>query len=234
MKPAAAKQVFRLKRDSKGLAAIEFALVAPLLVLLIMTGLELAHFAVAKLTITHMARIAADITGRYTPALSLSDVDDVISGVEKSGDSLDFSENGRIIISGLQQNAAKNGQWINWQRCAGAKAFTSSYGSDDAGFSNATVQGMGIAGSQIAAPAGIYVIFVEIAYDYQPLLASSFIGNPTIKSNQAFIVRGRQSGNIQGAYTLDSGSNYVRVNGTGARTATAQGAILDNCALYAP
>lgn len=222
----------RLKRDRKGLALLEFAFVAPVLLLLVMTGLEIAHYAIAKLRIAQLARLAADVSGRYQPEISITNIDDVITGVKKSGEGIDFAENGRVIISGLQLNAAGNGQWINWQRCAGAKRFTSSYGTEDQGYTNNTIQGMGPAGSTIAAPStNMYIIFVELAYDYQPLLAGSFIGTPLMTTSQAFIVRARQSGNLMGAYTMDSG-NYKRSGSAGSRTPTAQGTTLDNCANF--
>ncbi|MDB5712728.1 MAG: pilus assembly protein [Sphingomonadales bacterium] len=225
----------QLRNSKQAIAAVEFALIAPFLIVLIFTGLELAHYAIAKLRIAQLSRLAADVTGRYQPALSLTNVDDVITGIKLAGASIGFAQHGRIVISGLQQNAGANGQWINWQRCAGAKVYNSSWGTDDQGYATTTIQGMGPTGNQIAAPTtGIYIIFVEIAYDYQPLLPNSLFGNPLMTGSQAFIVRARQSGNIQGAYTQDSGGNYVRANnGTGARTATTQGATTDNCATYA-
>jgi hypothetical protein len=193
-----------------------------------MTGLEVAHYAIAKLRIAQLSRLAADVTARYQPAVSLTNIDDVISGVKKSGAGIGFAEHGRVIISGLQLNAAGDGQWINWQRCAGAKNFTSSYGTEDQGFANNAVAGMGPSGNQIKAPTtGMYIIFVELAYDYQPLLVGSFIGYPVMTTSQAFIVRARLSGDLQGAFTT-----AARSGGTGPRTATTQGAIVDNCASF--
>jgi hypothetical protein len=222
----------RLKSDRKGLALIEFAFIAPILLLLVMTGLEIAHYAIAKLRIAQLARLAADVSGRYQPEISLTNIDDVISGVKKSGDGIDFAENGRVIISGLQLNAAGNGQWINWQRCAGAKNYVSTFGTEDQGYTNNTIQGMGKAGSTIAAPSSnMYIIFVELAYDYQPLLARSFIGTPLMTTSQAFIVRARQSGNLIGAFTMTNGS-YNRSGGSGARTPTAAGNTIDNCSSF--
>jgi hypothetical protein len=218
----------RLKRDRKGLALLEFAFMAPILLLLVMTGLEIAHYAIAKLRIAQLSRLAADVTARYQPAISLSDVDDVITGIKKSGEGIDFANKGRVIISSLQLNTAGKGQWINWQRCAGAKQFVSSYGVEDKGFNDNSLQGMGPVGSTIAAPTtGMFIIFVELAYDYQPLLVGSFIGNPVMTTSQAFIVRARQSGDLQGAFTT-----AARPGGTGARTSTVPGATIDNCANF--
>ncbi|WP_162986998.1 hypothetical protein [Sphingomonas paeninsulae] len=79
----------------------------------------------------------------------------------------------------------------------------------------------------------MFIVFIELAYDYQPLLLGSFIGASVMQTSHAFIVRARLSGNLLGAFTMDSSGNYVRSRGgTGARMATTQGATVDNCANF--
>src|SRR6185503_5368438 len=109
-------------------------------------------------------------------------------------------EHGRVIISSLESfreedhcqdgtcaiNTATEGQqFIHWQRCMGQKRWNSNYGV--AG--EIMPDGIGPAGEQVSAPAGEAVIFVEVAYDYQPLIGQMFIGNSTIKSISTFMVR---------------------------------------------
>jgi hypothetical protein len=48
---------------------------------------------------------------------------------------------------------------------------------------------MGPAGEQVSAPAGGAVIFVEVAYDYQPLIGLTFAQNRKITSIASFMVR---------------------------------------------
>jgi len=49
--------------------------------------------------------------------------------------------------------------------------------------------GMGPPGREVSAVSGDAVIFVEISYDYQPLISDTFIGKTTIRSISSFTVR---------------------------------------------
>lgn len=49
--------------------------------------------------------------------------------------------------------------------------------------------GIGPAGRKVNAFAGQAVIFVEVAYDYQPLVSARFVGKPEIKVMASFMVR---------------------------------------------
>lgn len=49
--------------------------------------------------------------------------------------------------------------------------------------------GIGPAGQEVTAPTGDAVIFVEVIYDYKPLITGALISNKTIKSTAAFNVR---------------------------------------------
>lgn len=181
-----------LSRDTGGVALTEFAFAAPVLATLGVAGLETAQLAIANLRVTQMAAIVADSASRIRDRIDEADVDDIMTGAKLAGTSIKFPENGRIILSSLELNAAGNGQWIRWQRCDGAKNVQSSYGAQGKGETDATLPAMGPAGRQIAAPTGTAVMFVEIVYDYQPLVSNRFVGGPrTIRTNVAFNVRQR-------------------------------------------
>jgi hypothetical protein len=49
--------------------------------------------------------------------------------------------------------------------------------------------GIGPLGQEVIPETGGAVIFVEVAYDYQPLVSSRFFGPTTIKAISSFIVR---------------------------------------------
>lgn len=51
--------------------------------------------------------------------------------------------------------------------------------------------GMGPAGNQIASGSGTAVMFVEIAYTYQPLVSNDIFGAKVIRYTSAFNVRER-------------------------------------------
>lgn len=199
-----------LATDTSGLAMIEFAMVLPALLILGLGGIEVANFAIANLRISQIAMTTADNAGRVRDQISEADINELMAGAKFVGTKLKFAQNGRIILSNLEADGAK--QWIRWQRCSGAMNVTSSYGvplrtngQEVTSFSNAnkasvdydassedsTLTAMGPAGKQIAAAAGTAVMFVEIVYDYQPIVPTRFLPAATIRYTSAFNVRQR-------------------------------------------
>ena len=123
---------------------------------------------------------------------------------------------GRVILSSLEPNSA-GGQWIHWQRCIGKLHVNSSYGEAGAGATGApTIVGMGPAGQEIQAPDASGVMFVEVTYNYQPLVSDTLLGAQVLHSHAAFIVRdkrdfseGRNPTNPAPAVTPQSCSDYA-------------------------
>ena len=189
--------------DATGLALTELAFTAPVLLLTGMGALELSHYALMNLRISQSASHIADNAARIGDSSDLSslriyetDIQDLFIGVRlHAGEKTRLYDHGRVILSSLERNAS-GGQWIHWQRCMGEKNAASAYGGAGTGASGTGFEGMGPAGSEIQAGPGEAVMFVEIIYDYQPLMdlniVSSFTGDRTITSQAAFIVRGNR------------------------------------------
>lgn len=186
----------KLVRNCSGAAMTEFALSLPLLTTLGLWGTELANFALVNLKVHELAIHLADNASRVGDTSSLlsrkiyeSDINDLFLGSSiQASAALKFYDHGRAIISSLEtQPSNPSQQYIHWQRCKGTKTWTSHYGN-----SGSNVSGMGPAGNQVTAPAGEAVIFVEVAYDYQPLISSRFIGATTITSIASFSVRDKR------------------------------------------
>ena len=198
----------RLVRDEGGLAFVEFAFVAPILLTLILGGLELANYALAHLRVNQIAMTVADNAGRVQTGIDEANVYEVFSGAEVIGKPLDFKANGRIVLSSLQDNGKKgddHGQMINWQRCWGDLAVDPSYGVEgDGRDDDALEDGMGNEGSRILSLPDTAVMVVEVVYTYQPLIDTGFmeIGGQ-IRHESAFNVRGRTNNDISNSQDLD-------------------------------
>lgn len=185
----------RLFRDESGLALIEFAYVMPVVTALGMLGIEVAHYAHTNLKVSQIALALADNASRVgeTNPLSLkqlreSDINDVFQGARLQSDNLDLLQNGRITLSSLERNNA-GGQWIHWQRCIGMKPYDSSYGTAGDGMTGTAFPGMGPANARVQAPPSSAVMFVEVNYDYEPIMAGWLIGPKRIHATASFIVR---------------------------------------------
>jgi Flp pilus assembly protein TadG len=190
--------------NKSGVALVEFAYCLPVFLGFGFCALEVANLATARMRVSQIAMALADNatrigvnTGISEKKVFESDIYDIFEGVRQQSGSLNIEARGKIILSSLQRNAS-GGQWIAWQRCTGSKSFSSSYGAAGTGRTGTAYTGMGPAGSQIQAPAGTAVMFVEIAYDYRALVepiaqGMTYFGmntnNQTLLYRAAFIVR---------------------------------------------
>lgn len=187
----------RLRRHTSGVAATEFALALPLLMIAGTWGIETANLAITNMRVSQLAMQIADNASRIGDTSTLtdhkiyeSDVNDLLLGANvMGGDSIDLFEHGRVIISSLEVvPGTEDQQYIHWQRCKGKKSFSSTYGAEGKGL-DGSLTGMGPAGEEITAMQDDAVIFVEVSYDYQPLIASAFASNRVITATAAFNVR---------------------------------------------
>jgi hypothetical protein len=185
----------RLSGDTSGLALIEFAFAAPLVLGMGMLGTDTAYLVITHMQISQIAMQVADNASRVGEQDVLTarkvferDVAETLIGAEKLGQNLDFYDNARVIISSLQRNA-QGGQWIAWQRCRGAVAHASSFGVEGNGASGTSFPGMGVPGRYITASQGTAVMFVEVAFDYEPITPITVFENRRIVYTAAFNVR---------------------------------------------
>lgn len=199
----------RLYASRSGVAMVEFAFAAPLVLGMGMLGTDTAALVITHMQVSQIATQVADNASRVGIAnasaiyeVTEGDINDTFIGAERVGESINIFQQGRIIISSLQRNSA-GGQWIAWQRCRGAKNHPSSYGVQGDGATGTAFEGMGEAGRRITATQGEAVIFVEVAYDFTPITPITVFDNTEITYTAAFNVRDRR--NLTGG----SGNNGI-------------------------
>lgn len=175
----------RFLRDSSGVALIEFAFVAPMVLGVGMMGSELAQMQLVKMRLSQIALSTADTLSRVglesglaLVQLTEADVNDAIIGAKLASRGFLLTTNGRIVISGLQTNFT-GGQWISWQRCKGIKNVGSAYGVQNTGLTGTSFPGMGPVPGRVMAAPSAPVVYVEIFYDYQPLFPFMWSNAPT-------------------------------------------------------
>lgn len=190
----ALRRLRNLSQDNSAVALVEFAYAAPLVLGMGMMGTETAYYSITHMQMSQIAMQVADNASRVgesalaAQVVTEEDINGVLVGAEKLGARYSIFENGRIIISSLQQNAS-GGQWIAWQRCRGAKNKQSAHGLEGAGASGTSFVGMGDATNPITASAGTAVMFVEVYFDYQPITPFEFFGQDEISYSAAFNIR---------------------------------------------
>lgn len=198
----------RLRRDDSGLALLEFAFGLPLVLGIGMYGIETANLALVNMRVSQITLNLADNASRVgatsgsTQQLRETDITDILQAVRLQGESIGLTTNGRVTISSLE--APLGVQRIHWQRCIGLKGagYGSSYdqtlGVVDANDGQDTTpgnqgvlapSGMGDNAPKVFAPLNSGVMFVEISYDYKPLVGSLFMTPSKLKYTASFIVR---------------------------------------------
>lgn len=183
-------------RDASGVTAVEFALTLPLLMLMGLGGLEIANLALTHMRINQIAVSLADNASRMkqqtvsgAPQFREFDANEALKAAELQGADLDLLQHGRIILSSLEVND-DGGQWIHWQRCAGARtAYASAYGGQGTGKTGTAFTGMGPTGNQVTAEPDSAIMVAEVVYDYQPLIVDKLFDTMTIRKYSAMYVR---------------------------------------------
>lgn len=197
-----------LLRHHSGVAAVEFALTAPIILTLFLAGAELTNFAITRMRVSQIALHVADNASRIgtnsvfaTVQISELQINDLFLGANLQAGTLDFKAHGRAIVTSFEPVANPNptGKFlIRWQRCYGDKPWLSSYGT--AGPTQ--LDDIGPEGQKVTAPDEAAVIFVEVAYDYKPLIVGKFVKNTLIHDIAAMTVRDQRdyAGGNQGIY----------------------------------
>lgn len=190
----------RIGNDDEGVTLIEFAFLAPLMVLLIIGGSELAYLAQAHLRVSEIANTVADNASRVITATDETDVYEVFAGAEVMGEALNFEDNGRIVLSSLQENGEtgpKAGQVIRWQRCWGDLDVDPKYGDQGDGAADDSMKdGMGPEANKIISTNGNPVIFAEVSYKYKPLFLNGILSEHNVRYESSFSMRDRANRTI--------------------------------------
>lgn len=181
--------------DDRGLAAVEFAICLPVLLTLLLYGIEMTNYAITRQRVSQLALQIADNASRIgsqevlrNRPITEAQINDLFVGANLQSGALDASTNGRVILSSLELNPDK-GQWIHWQRCFGALSFASRYGKQGDGVSGTGFPGMGPEDARIQAAKNIPVNFVEIGFTYVPIISAQWAPAETIHEIAALAVR---------------------------------------------
>lgn len=186
-----------LVASRSGVAATEFALSLPLLLTAGLYGVETANQAVMQMRVSQIAVLIADNASRVGENSLLgetkiyeSDINDVLYGANVEGGSrFDLYDHGRVILSSLEVvPGTEDQQYIHWQRCKGEKEQPSDYGNAGDGL-DSELAGMGPPGEEIMAIDDEAVMFVEVVWDYQPLVGGMFTNIDQLHATAAFNVR---------------------------------------------
>jgi Flp pilus assembly protein TadG len=159
----------RLHADERGVAAIEFALVVPAVIVVYLVGFEVTEAGTAYRKLTDTTVQLANVTAQYT-SMSCTDVNNILSASAQI-----MTPYPTTSISIRLSEVSTNSTGV------GAIAWSEEY------------RGTRLANNTpVTMPAGFqapnsYYILVQTTYSYQPSIGAAFIG-PIAMTNQIFML----------------------------------------------
>jgi len=117
----------RLRKDTRGVAFIEFALSLPLLMILMTGGIEMGNLVLIKIRTERLARTLSDMVARESGTLdgmSERELNDVLFAAVRNNPGLSLDKDGRIVVTAVLGVDANNDgvperNAIQWQRFVG-------------------------------------------------------------------------------------------------------------------
>lgn len=115
--PRLTRHIGRLARQEDGLAYLEFALILPVLLLLLLGGVEVSRYIQAAQKVDKMTHTIVDLIAQ-APTISESELDQIMMAAEHIMTPYPFNDNGVIIVSCVGYN--EYGQLrVKWQYSGG-------------------------------------------------------------------------------------------------------------------
>ena len=149
----------RFARDQHGVAAMEFALCAPLLMTLFVGGYEISRYLIVTLKVEKTAFTVADVVSQSS-ALTLSEMNQYVSAATQIMLPYSFAADGRVIVSSVYQTGTTPPSTVRWQYSGGGSLVRSSQVGNVNGAASLPT-GMTLADRE-------NVIVAEVFYRYQP------------------------------------------------------------------
>ena len=183
----------KLRRDDRGVSAIEAALLLPMLILLLIGSLEVTFKIWSTQKAEKLAVTLADVVAQ-SQSVVYNDLNSLTGSVNRIMDPFPFNSNGKVFISSVYVTQGETVPKVNWQ-CK----FPAS------GTFNANSK-LGTKGQDAVLPAGFTmaekdnVIVAEVFYRYDPI-APDFL--PSTLFDSVVIYRRAMFKPRLGALTID-------------------------------
>lgn len=153
-------------RAENGVAAIEFALTAPILMLLLLGGVELSRFILLHQKVEKVAYTVSDVVAQST-SVTRSQLDQIYTAAEQIMLPYSFGADGVVIVNSVYKSSSNATPTIRWVYQGGGTLARTSQ--------------IGVANGNATLPPGLTlndkdnIIIAEVYYTYRPLLTGSMI-----------------------------------------------------------
>lgn len=157
-----------VKKDENGIAMLEFAIAAPVLVTLLLGCIDLAVFLAAHQRISRSAYTMSNLMTQMDQGLTERQVNDMMLALDQVSQPFNISDDGVATITAIigegVSGAAPNAYSVAWQRCYGPNPTGSEFGADD------SVVNSGAIPANTIMTTGQILVVTEVEYTYEPIL----------------------------------------------------------------
>lgn len=163
--------------DRRGGVMVEFAIIIPILVFVLLAGVDVVRFAMLQQKLSRAATSMADLVAQY-PSMSQTQLDQLFLSVEHVITPFPLGASGRVVVSSISKADSAAPVVVDWQRFGAGTA--------------AAISEFGVQGGNAVLPAGFIVdagqslIVAEIFYDFVPLLDTSVVPPRRVVHNAIF------------------------------------------------
>jgi Flp pilus assembly protein TadG len=156
-----------LWRCQRGVAATEFALAIPFLVLLLLGGFELSRYVILHQKLEKVAYTIADVVSQ-SEVITIAQLDQAVLAAGQIMEPFSFTQSGVVFVSSVYQNTGAV-PTVRWQYSGGGIL--------------AAASALGIVGAVATMPNGLVlnnkdnIIVCEVFFRYTPLFSGGILGD---------------------------------------------------------
>jgi Flp pilus assembly protein TadG len=155
----------RLLACRAGNVAVEFALAAPVLIMMMLASAELARFVILHQKMDRVATTISDLVSR-AETINESELEDIFTAASEVAYPFDLADLGVVIVSSVT-NPDGNGPIVAWQRSGGGSySGTSQVGTEG---DDATLTG------DFEVREGETAIISEVYFDFAPFISELIV-----------------------------------------------------------
>ena len=149
----------KLGRCRRGGVLLEFGLITPILVFLLLNGFEMARFLILNQKLQRTAMSVADLAAR-DDVLDTNDFTNLFAAGNEVFKPFALDTDGRVILSSINEDGSGNPQ-VAWQRQSGTLTANSLIGFEG---------GAAVLEEPTLIGDGQTLIVAEVFYDFEPLI----------------------------------------------------------------
>jgi len=149
----------KLLRCRDGGVMVEFGIVTPLLVFLLLNGFEMGRYMILNQKLQRTAMSVADLAAR-DDILDTTDFDNLFAAADEVFRPFELLSSGHVIVSSIVEDASGNPE-VAWQRDSGSLSSTSQIGFEGGA---ATISDPALIGD------GQTLIVAEVFFSFDPLI----------------------------------------------------------------